>query len=170
MPSDSHYTFQFAHRSVVVNFFRHVSSRELVFSSFAFTPYPLFFLYFQRTKYSGFGYDPAAFFWKKGLSWSIYYNCEINYNYFVEEDKENELPQSQVVNVSNLISSKDTIHVLRLAAVLHIRTHYWLLLLKGENLTAPDLEIGEDSIKRANNLFNTVAQQKAVFLEVLIIH
>lgn len=83
-----------------------------------------------------------------------------------DEDKENAVPMTQTDGEAFLTSSKDTSHLLRLSAALHILCHYWSAGVNGEIAPAPCHEIELDYVKRAQMLLNSVAQQKDVYLQV----
>lgn len=86
------------------------------------------------------------------------------YNFFLENEDD-----AGVEVVANITSSKDTCHLLRIAVVLHILTHYWVQALNQEPLSSPSLEVDVCSIDSAQIIYNAIIQQKGVFLEVFFL-
>ena len=86
--------------------------------------------------------------------------------YFPDEDKENEIPNTQDDNTYSMASSKDTVHILRLSAVLHILTHYWRCSIEGVDITTVSSEICAVTVRRAHVLYNMIMQQKSIFIQV----
>lgn len=84
---------------------------------------------------------------------------------FLEEDKENDIDDTQSNSFTSTITSKDTTHILRLAALLHILQHNLSCALENQYVPTPT-EIQNDQLKQAMVLYNVVSQQKSLFVQV----
>ena len=82
-------------------------------------------------------------------------------------DKENSILLSQDVDAYEpLVTSKDTIHILRLSAILHvIHMHVNPLLGDGEQEEIAT-QIPQKRLLQAKALYNSVSQHKALFVQV----
>lgn len=65
-----------------------------------------------------------------------------------------------------MMTSKDTIHILRLAAVLHVFQHSFSCGLNDGCYTPTPLEITKSRLKQAMVLYNSLSQQKSLFVQV----
>ena len=89
---------------------------------------------------------------------------------FLISDKENISPSQN--EDSFMISSKDTIHIIRLSCILHIIDSYLKRQLnprlhQGE---MPDNVISEGTLASARLLYHNLAQKKSIFIEVNYIY
>ncbi|VDI24897.1 Hypothetical predicted protein [Mytilus galloprovincialis] len=85
-----------------------------------------------------------------------------------EEDKENETPNLNIsLDESEMMTSKDTIHILRLAAVLHVFQHSFSCGLNDGCYTPTPLEITKSRLKQAMVLYNSLSQQKSLFVQAI---
>ena len=83
------------------------------------------------------------------------------------EDKENSFDASQDAYVPNFTTSKDTIHILRLSAILHV-LHLHVNPILGGDILDDDVasEIPMKRVTQAKALYNILIQQKALFVQV----
>lgn len=85
------------------------------------------------------------------------------------EEKENtlELNRDEEYDDLGMATSKDTLHILRLAAVLHVLHETVNSVLENTNyLHTP--EISNTRIRQAKTLYNVLVQHRAIFLQVLV--
>lgn len=83
-----------------------------------------------------------------------------------EDDKEN-IPCTPSPNLY-MTTSKDTIHVLRIAAILHILTSYIRKQLQLEVNEDPiGLTISLETLQKARKLYSVLVQHKSIFIQVL---
>ena len=80
-----------------------------------------------------------------------------------EEDKEN-IPDSQPS--STLVTSKDTQHILRLAAVLSVLQDGVNAVLKNNEATEETNEVSDIRLQQASALYFTLQQHKDIFVQV----
>ncbi|CAG2186299.1 RAD54 [Mytilus edulis] len=99
-------------------------------------------------------------------SYSDYMNAKYGSDH--EEDKENETPNLNIsLDESEMMTSKDTIHILRLAAVLHVFQHSFSCGLNDGCYTPTPLEITKSRLKQAMVLYNSLSQQKSLFVQAI---
>ena len=88
--------------------------------------------------------------------------------YFSDTNKENEQLLSQPdgsEQSASVISSKDTQHILRLAALLHVIQQYVNPVLRVQEEQTTELPLKR--IHQAKCMYFTIIQQKAAFLQVI---
>ena len=99
----------------------------------------------------------------------IFWKISVIFNNYVveEEDKENTSASQPESDSIVMTSSKDTCHILRLSAVLHVLTHYWMEEFHNpENYTSPPTHIPIERVKEAQTLYSIMIQHKATYIQV----
>lgn len=83
-----------------------------------------------------------------------------------ESDSEDMMSQTQGEYATGMQSSKDTLHVLKLATVLHILNRVLRAYIKSD-VTELSLMIPVHRIEQAQHLLHALTKQKAVYLQVI---
>ncbi|XP_045161986.2 uncharacterized protein LOC123526803 [Mercenaria mercenaria] len=87
-----------------------------------------------------------------------------------EEEKENSLitcsPENEGMDCQGIVTSKDTLHILRLSALLHILHQYINPVLGGEVMEIQHV-IPRKRLLQAKTLYNSIVQHKALFLQAV---
>ncbi|ESO85569.1 hypothetical protein LOTGIDRAFT_155058 [Lottia gigantea] len=77
------------------------------------------------------------------------------------------MSQDSTENDIPLTSSKDTQHVIKLAVTMHILVHAWKAAVNGLPQTPTPTEVQIEIIEQAKSIFNTISQQKSIFIEAI---